>query len=53
MVDSTKAVDSFHAIVLENSGVNEGLPGIRTDGNYYAYICDLEGNKICARYNSK
>ena len=53
IVDSTKAVDGFHASALENGGVNEGLPGIRTDGNYYAYVRDLEGNKICARYNLK
>ena len=52
LADSTKAVDSFHAIALENGGVNEGLPGIRSDGNYYAYIRDPEGNKICAKCNS-
>jgi len=34
-------------------GVNEGLPGLRSDGNYYAYIRDPEGNKICAKCNSK
>ena len=38
IVDSTKVVDSFHASALENGGVNEGLPGIRTDGNYYALV---------------
>ena len=53
LADSTKAVDSFHTIALENGGVNEGLPGIRSDGNYYAYIRDPEGNKICAKCNSK
>ena len=53
LADSTKAVDSFHANALENGGVNEGLPGIRSDGNYYAYIRDPEGNKICAKYDSK
>jgi len=53
LADSTKAVDSFHASALENGGVNEGLPGIRSDGNYYAYIRDPEGNKICAKSNSK
>jgi len=53
IVDSTKAVDGFHASALENGGVNEGLPGIRSDGNYYAYVRDPEGNKICARYNPK
>ena len=35
-----------------SGGVNKGLPGIRSDGNYYAYIRDTEGNKICAKYNS-
>ena len=53
LADSTKAVDNFHTIALENGGINEGLPGIRSDGNYYAYIRDPEGNKICARCNSK
>jgi len=53
LVDSTKAVNSFHTIALENGGVNEGLPGIRSDGNYYAYIRDPEGNKICAKCNFK
>jgi len=52
LADSTKAVDNFHANALENGGVNEGLPGIRSDGNYYAYIRDPEGNKICAKCNS-
>ena len=52
LADSTKAVDNFHASALENGGVNEGLPGIRSDGNYYAYIRDPEGNKICAKCDS-
>ena len=49
---SNKTVDSFHASALENGGVNEGPPGIRYDGNYYAYVRDPEGNKICAMCNS-
>jgi len=53
LADSTKAVDDFHASALKNGGVNEGLPGLRSDGNYYAYIRDPEGNKICAKCNSK
>jgi len=53
LADSTKVVDSFHTIALENGGVNEGLPGIRSDGKYYVYIRDPEGNKICAKCNSK
>ena len=53
LADSTKAVDDFHASALKNGGVNEGLPGLRSDGNYYAYIRDPEGNKICAKCYSK
>ena len=52
LADSNKAVDSFHASALENGFVNEGSPGIRYDGNYYAYVRDPEGNKICAMCNS-
>ena len=51
--DSRVNVDKFHAIALENGGVNEGLPGPRHDNNYYAYIRDADGNKICAYTNSK
>ena len=46
-------VEEINPFELENGGVNEGLPGIRSDGNYYAYIRDPEGNKICAKCNSK
>jgi len=52
LADSVKAVDTFHSIALENGGINEGSPGIRSDGNYYAYVRDLDNNKICAKYNS-
>ena len=51
--DSRNNVDKFHAIALKNGGVNEGLPGPRHDNNYYAYIRDVDGNKICAYTNSK
>ncbi|MDC0216023.1 VOC family protein [Candidatus Pelagibacter sp.] len=44
-----EAVDKFHATALENGAIDEGKPGIRADGNYYSYICDLDGNKITAR----
>jgi len=47
LVDSKKTVEEFHAIGLKNGGNNEGSPGIRS-GDYYAYIRDLDGNKICA-----
>jgi len=52
LADSNKAVNIFHAKGLENGGVDEGLPGVRSDGNYYAYIRDPDGNKICAKCNS-
>ena len=51
--DSRANVDKFHTIALEKGGVNEGLPGPRHDNNYYAYIRDAYGNKICAYTNSK
>ena len=51
LADTSKAVDNFHLIALENGGVDEGSPGIRSDGNYYAYVRDLDNNKICAKYN--
>ena len=47
LVDTKKKVNEFHMIGLKNGGINEGLPGIRS-GDYYAYIRDLDGNKICA-----
>ena len=46
LVDKKIIVDEFHLLGLKNGGTNEGSPGIRS-GNYYAYIRDLDGNKIC------
>ena len=47
--DTKEIVDSFHAKALENGAVDEGKPGLRSDGNYYGYIRDLDGNKITVR----
>jgi len=47
LADSKEIVDKFHAIALMNGGIDEGSPGIRS-GDYYAYVRDLDGNKICA-----
>ena len=53
LADSKSNIDQFHSIALKNGAVNEGLPGPRHDNNYYAYIRDADGNKICAYTTSK
>jgi catechol 2,3-dioxygenase-like lactoylglutathione lyase family enzyme len=47
---SPKALAAFHAAALANGGKDEGKPGPRPAGSnmHYAYIRDLDGNKICA-----
>jgi len=47
---SRKALAAFHAAGLAAGGKDEGKPGARpADSNeHYAYIRDLDGNKICA-----
>ena len=47
--ETKDAVDKFHVTALKNGAINEGDPGPRSDGNYYGYIRDLDGNKITAR----
>ena len=47
--DSKEAVNKFHVTALEIGAVDEGAPGERSDGNYYAYVRDPDGNKIAAR----
>ncbi len=44
-----EAVNMFHKTALENGAVDEGAPGVRSDGNYYGYVRDHDGNKIAAR----
>ena len=52
--DSSKeAVEKFYKIAISKGAVDEGGPGVRKDGNYYAYIRDLDGNKIAAKSNLK
>ena len=46
---SKDAVNKFHKTAIENGAVDEGAPGIRSDGNYYGYVRDHDGNKITAR----
>jgi|TARA_B110001450_G_C17368617_1_gene378681 catechol 2,3-dioxygenase-like lactoylglutathione lyase family enzyme len=49
LAETREAVNKFHEIALENGAVDEGSPGIREDGDYYAYIRDLDGNKITTK----
>ena len=48
--ETKDAVDKFHKTAIENGAVDEGAPGVRSDGNYYGYIRDFYGNKITARF---
>lgn len=47
--ESRELVDEFHASGIASGGTDEGKPGPRpSDGSiYYAYVRDLDGNKIC------
>ena len=49
LAETKDAVNKFHATALENGAVDEGAPGKRSDGNYYGYVRDLDGNKITAK----
>jgi len=48
LAESQEVVNKFHEISLKKGAVNEGSPGPRNDLDYYAYIRDVDGNKICA-----
>lgn len=42
-------VHRLHAIALDNGGTDEGAPGPRGDGGFYAgYFRDPDGNKLAA-----
>ena len=48
VVDSPERVHSVHARALELGAKDEGAPGPRGDGGFYAgYFRDLDGNKLC------
>ena len=47
-LDSREQVDAFHAKALQLGGADEGAPGERGPGAYFAYFRDLDGNKLCA-----
>ena len=54
MAKSRDQVDKFYEVALKNGALNEGLPGPRpfNSNDYYAYIRDLSGNKICVHSKS-
>jgi predicted lactoylglutathione lyase len=45
--ESREEVDAFHAKALELGAADEGKPGERGPGVYFAYFRDLDGNKLC------
>ena len=42
-----ETVDNFYNLGIKLGGKDDGAPGIRA-GDYYCYIRDLDGNKICS-----
>ncbi|MDA7636042.1 VOC family protein [Candidatus Pelagibacter sp.] len=47
LVNSKELVNSFYNTGIKLGGKDEGAPGIRS-GDYYCYVRDLDGNKVCA-----
>ena len=47
LVNSKDLVNNFYNTGIKQGGKDEGAPGIRS-GDYYCYLRDLDGNKICA-----
>ena len=45
--NSKKEVNDFYNIGIKLGAKNEGAPGPRHGKDYYAYLRDLDGNKIC------
>ena len=45
--DSRREVDAFYAKAIELGATNEGVPGVRGPDWYFAYVRDLDGNKLC------
>ena len=45
--DSREDVEAFHKKALELGAADEGAPGERGPGLYFAYFRDPDGNKLC------
>lgn len=51
VVDSADKVDAMHAKAMALGAKDEGVPGPRGEGGFYAgYFRDLDGNKLVAFY---
>jgi Predicted lactoylglutathione lyase len=46
--NSRSEVDAFYNRAIELGAADEGAPGDRGGGSYFAYFRDLDGNKLCA-----
>ena len=47
LVKSNDLVNNFYNTAIKLGAKDEGAPGIRS-GDYYCYVRDLDGNKVCA-----
>ena len=53
-LDSQEKVDALYRKALELGAKDEGPPGPRGTGGFYAaYFRDLEGNKLCAYFATR
>ena len=49
LAETRDVVNKFYEIAISNGATDEGTPGVREDGDYYAYVRDFDGNKIAAK----
>ena len=47
LAKSNKEVNEFYNTAIKFGAKDEGKPGPRHSKDYYAYIRDLDGNKLC------
>ncbi|MDC1279725.1 VOC family protein [Pelagibacteraceae bacterium] len=47
VLKSKETVDKFYNLGIKLGGKDDGAPGVRS-GDYFCYIRDLDGNKICS-----
>ena len=52
LAENNKQVEEFHATALKLGASNEGDPGFRYPGEFYAYMRDHNNNKLCAYHLS-